>query len=124
MSVSAIQNSGVCPSPEVQRAQPAAPPAESPVKEDRVVPEERAFDRYEPEDKSDTETCSTDRVDREIEQLKKRKEQLEQQLRSAAPDVVTHTRSPATSNPGAGPEGQRFLPSPARSFFLTTSPPG
>ncbi len=86
MSVSAIQNSGVCPSPEVQRAQPAAPPAESPVKEDRVVPEERAFDRYEPEDKSDTETCSTDRVDREIEQLKKRKEQLEQQLRSAAPE--------------------------------------
>ena len=86
MSVSAIQNSGVCPSPEVQRAQPAPAPAESPVKEDRVVPEERAFDRYEPEDKSDTETCSTDRVDREIEQLKKRKEQLEQQLRSAAPE--------------------------------------
>ncbi len=88
MSVSAIQNSSVCPSPEVQRAQPApaAPPAEDPVKEDRVVPEERAFDRYEPEDKSDTETCSTDRVDREIEQLKKRKEQLEQQLRTAAPE--------------------------------------
>ena len=92
MSVSAIQNSGVCPSPEVQRAQPAAPPAESPVKEDRVVPEERAFDRYEPEDKPEVTVCDTGAVDRELESLRKEREQLEQQLRTAAPEQAEAIR--------------------------------
>ena len=89
MSISAIQNSGVYQSPEVQRTQPAPaalPAEEAPSKGERIVPEDRAFDRYDPEDKSDTETCSTDRVDREIKQLKRRKKQLEQQLRSASPE--------------------------------------
>ena len=94
MSVSAIQNSGVCPSPEVQRAQPApaAPPTEDPVKEDRVVPEERAFDRYEPEGKSEVTVCDTGAVDRELESLRKEREQLEQQLRTAAPEQAEAIR--------------------------------
>ena len=78
MSISAVSNSGVRQAPEVREA-PAARPAEE-AAEDRIVPEERAFDRYEPEDKSDTVTCNTDRVDREIEQLKKRRAELEQRL--------------------------------------------
>lgn len=94
MSVSAIQNSGICPSPEVQRAQPvpAAPPAEDPVKGDRVVPEERAFDRYEPEGKSEVTVCDTGAVDRELESLRKEREQLEQQLRTAAPEQAEAIR--------------------------------
>ena len=78
MSVSAIQSNGPYPSPEVQRAQPApaAPPAESPVKEDRVVPEER----------------DTGAVDRELESLRKEREQLEQQLRTAAPEQAEAVR--------------------------------
>ena len=40
--------------------------------------------RKEPEVKKDTETCDTSRVDREIEALKKRREQLKRQLESAA----------------------------------------
>ncbi len=95
MSISAIQNSGIYQAPEVQRAQaaPAAPPAEeAPAKGDRIVPEERAFDRYEPENKAETTTCNTDAVDREIEQLKKRQEELEQQLRAAAPEQAEALR--------------------------------
>ena len=89
MSISAIQNSGVYQSPETQKAQPApaAPPAEeAPSRDDRIVPEERAFDRYEPEDKRSTTTCDTGKVDRELENLRKRQEELEEQLRSAAPE--------------------------------------
>jgi len=86
MSISAIQNSGVYQAPEVRQAQtPTAAPAEE-AGEKRIVPEERAFDRYEPEDKADTTTCNTDQVDRELESLKKRQEKLEEQLRSAAPE--------------------------------------
>lgn len=89
MSISAIQNSSIYQAPEVQKPQaaPAAPVKEqSPVKADRIVPEERAFDRYDPESKAETTTCNTDMVDREIEQLKQQQEQLEQQLRAAAPE--------------------------------------
>ena len=46
MSISAIQNSGVYQSPETRKAQPAAPLVEeTPSRNDRIVPEERAF-RY------------------------------------------------------------------------------
>jgi len=86
MSISAVQNSSIYQAPEIQRSQaPASVPAEeSPEK--RIVPEERAFDRYIPEDKAETTTCNTDQVDREIEQLKKRHEELEEHLRTAAPE--------------------------------------
>lgn len=84
MSISAIQNSGVYQSPE---AWPAALPAEeAPSGDGRIVPEERAFDRYEPENKSEVTTCDTGEVDRELENLRKRQEDLTQQLRSAAPE--------------------------------------
>lgn len=89
MSISAIPNSGIYEAPEVRGAQPApaAPPAEeAPSGDGRIVPEERAFDRYEPEDKSETTTCDTGKVDRELENLRKRQEELTQQLRSAAPE--------------------------------------
>lgn len=87
MSISAIQNSGVYQSPEARKAQPAALPAEeAPSGDGRIVPEERAFDRYEPEDKSEVTTCDTGEVDRELENLRKRQEYLTQQLRSAAPE--------------------------------------
>ena len=89
MSISAIQNSGIYQAPEARSAQPApaAPPAEeAPSRDDRIVPEERAFDRYEPEDKSETTTCDTGKVDRELENLRKRQEELTQQLRAAAPE--------------------------------------
>lgn len=89
MSVSAIQNSSVYQAPEAQKAQPApaAPPAEeAPVKGDRIVPEERAFDRYEPEDKAEVTVCDTGRVDKELENLRKKQEDLTQQLRSASPE--------------------------------------
>lgn len=85
MSISAIPNSGIYPAPEVQKAAPASQPAQE-AGEDRIVPEERAFDRYEPEDKSETTTCDTGRVDRELENLRRRQEELTQQLRSAAPE--------------------------------------
>lgn len=89
MSISAIPSSGIDQAPEVQKDQPApsAPPAEeAPSRDDRIVPEERAFDRYEPENKSETTTCDTGKVDRELENLRKRQEELTQQLRSAAPE--------------------------------------
>ncbi len=89
MSVSAIQNSSVYQAPEAQKTQPApaAPPAEeAPVKGDRIVPEERAFDRYEPEDKAEVTVCDTGRVDKELENLRKKQEDLTQQLRSASPE--------------------------------------
>ena len=89
MSISAIPSNGIYEAPEVQKAQPAppAPPAEeAPSRDDRIVPEERAFDRYEPEDKSEVTTCDTGKVDRELENLRKRQEELSQQLRSAAPE--------------------------------------
>ena len=95
MSISAIQNSGIYQAPEVQQAQPApsAPPAEeAPSGEDRIVPEERAFDHYEPEDRSETTTCDTGKVDRELEHLRKQQEQLEQQLRAAAPEQAEAIR--------------------------------
>lgn len=93
MSISAIQNSGIYQAPEVRSAQPApaAPPAEE-APEDRIVPEERAFDRYEPEDKSETTTCDTGKVDRELENLRKRQEALEEQLRAAAPEQAEDIR--------------------------------
>lgn len=93
MSISAIPNSGIYQAPEVQSARPApaAPPAEE-APDDRIVPEERAFDRYEPEDKSETTTCDTGRVDRELENLRKRQEELEEQLRSAAPEQAEDIR--------------------------------
>lgn len=86
MSISAIQNSGVYQAPEVQPAPAAQPAKEAPSGEDRIVPEERAFDRYEPEDKAETTTANTDKVDRELESLRKRQEKLTQQLRAAAPE--------------------------------------
>lgn len=89
MSISAIQNSGVYQSPEAQKAQPApaAPPAEeAPSRDDRIVPEERAFDRYEPEDRAEVTVCDTGKVDRELENLRKQQEELTQQLRTAAPE--------------------------------------
>lgn len=89
MSISAIQNSGIYEAPEVRGARPApaAPPVEeAPSKEDRIVPEERAFDRYEPEDKAEITVCDTGKVDRELENLRKRQEELSEQLRSAAPE--------------------------------------
>lgn len=87
MSISAVQNNSIYQAPEVQKAQaaPAAAPAEE-AAEKRIVPEERAFDRYEPEDKSQVTTCNTDTVDRELENLRKEQEQLEEQLRAAAPE--------------------------------------
>lgn len=86
MSISAIQGGSIYQTPEVQRSQaPAAAPAEDSGQK-RLVPEERAFDRYIPEDKPEITTASTDQVDREIEQLKKRQEQLEQQLQTAVPE--------------------------------------
>lgn len=92
MSISAIQNSGIYQAPEVQKAQaPAAAPAEQ-APEKRIVPEERAFDRYEPESRAETTTCNTDKVDREIEQLKTRQEKLEEQLRAAAPEQADALR--------------------------------
>ncbi len=46
MSISAIQNSGVYQSPEARKAQTAAPLVEeTPSRNDRIVPKERAF-RY------------------------------------------------------------------------------
>lgn len=92
MSISAIQNSGIYQAPEVQKAQaPAAAPAED-AGEKRIVPEERAFDRYEPESKAETTTCNTDAVDQEIEQLKQQQERLEEQLRAAAPEQAEAIR--------------------------------
>ena len=64
MGISAIENSGVYRAPAVQKAAPASPPAE----ESRIVPEERAFDRYEPEDKSGVTVCDTGAVNRELAQ--------------------------------------------------------
>lgn len=95
MSISAIQNSGVYEAPKAQKAQPApaAPPAEeAPSRDDRIVPEERAFDRYEPEDRSETTTCDTGKVDRELENLRKRQEELSEQLRSATPEQAEAIR--------------------------------
>lgn len=89
MSISAIPNSGIYGAPEAQKAQPApaAPPAEeAPSRDDRIVPEERAFDRYEPEDRAEVTVCDTGKVDRELENLRKRQEELTQQLRTAAPE--------------------------------------
>lgn len=87
MSISAIQNSGIYQAPEVQKAAPAAAPVkEAPAGEERIVPEERAFDRYEPENKAETTTANTDKVDQELENLRKRQEELTQQLRAAAPE--------------------------------------
>ena len=86
MSISAIQNSGIYQAPEVGKEQaiPAARAEQSaPSKEDRIVPEERAFDRYDREPKEEITVCDTGNVDREIRQLKERQEQLEQQLRAA-----------------------------------------
>lgn len=92
MSISAIQTGGVYQAPEIQKAQaPAAAPAGE-AKGQRIVPEERAFDRYEPENKTQTTTANTDQVDREIEQLKKRKEQMEKQLHTAEPDQAESIR--------------------------------
>lgn len=89
MSISGIQSSGAYQVPEAQRTQ-AAPPVpaqeQGASKRDRLVPEDRAFDRYEPEDKAETTTANTDRVDRELAGSRKRQEELEQQLRSAAPE--------------------------------------
>lgn len=92
MSISAVQTNCIPQSPEIQRAQaPAAAPAEA-AKEQRIVPEERAFDRYDPENKSETTTANTDKVDRELEQLKKQQEQLEKQLRTAEPEQAETIR--------------------------------
>ena len=92
MSISAIQNNSIYQAPEVQKAQvPAAAPAEE-SGEKRIVPEERAFDRYEPENKSETTTANTDMVDREIEQLKKQQEKLEERLRTAGPEQAEDIR--------------------------------
>lgn len=86
MSISAIQSNSVSQIPELQRAQaPAAAPDEG-AGQKRIVPEERAFDRYIPENKAETTICNTDQVDQELEQLKQRQEQLEEQLRSASPE--------------------------------------
>ncbi|MDE6710405.1 MAG: hypothetical protein K2J76_07935, partial [Oscillospiraceae bacterium] len=46
-----------------------------------VSPEKSKND--DPEKKTESCTCNTDRVDREIKQLKEKQEQLEQRLRSA-----------------------------------------
>ena len=95
MSISPIQNSGIYEAPEVRSAQPApaAPPAEeAPSKDGRIVPEERAFDRYEPEDKAEVTVCDTGKVDRELENLRKRREELTQQLCSAAPEQAEAIR--------------------------------
>ena len=91
MNISAIPSSSVYQAPEVQRAQ-AAPAAEGPAKEDRIVPEERAFDRYDPESRAETTVCDTGKMDRELENLRKRQEQLEQRLRSAAPEQAQELR--------------------------------
>ena len=88
MGISAIENSGVYRAPAVQKAAPASPPAE----ESRIVPEERAFDRYEPEDSAEITICDTGKVDRELENLRKERDQLEQQLRSAAPEQAEDIR--------------------------------
>lgn len=94
MSISAIQNSSIYEAPETRKAQPAALPAEeAPSGDDRIVPEERAFDRYEPEDQSEVTVCDTGKVDRELENLRKRQEELTQQLRSAAPEQAEAIRS-------------------------------
>lgn len=95
MSISAIQNNDIYQAPEVQKAQPAptAPLAEeTPSKEDHIVPEERAFDRYEPEDRAEVTVCDTGKVDRELENLRKRQEELSEQLRSAAPEQAGDIR--------------------------------
>ena len=89
MSISAIQNSGVYQPPEAQKAPPAE---EAPSREDRIVPQERAFDRYEPEDRAEVTVCDTGKVDRELENLRKRQEELTQQLRSAAPEQAEAIR--------------------------------
>lgn len=92
MSISAIQSGGVYQAPEIRQSQaPAAAPAQE-AGEKRIVPEERAFDRYEPETKSETTTCDTDAVDQEIEQLKQRQEKLTEQLRAAAPEQAEAIR--------------------------------
>ncbi len=89
MSISAIPNSSIYEAPETRKAQsaPTASPAEeTPSGGDRIVPEERAFDRYEPGDQSEVTVCDTGKVDQELESLRKRQEELTQQLRSAAPE--------------------------------------
>lgn len=90
MSISAISNGSVQQAPEVRRVREAPDPR--PAEEERIVPEERAFDRYEPEDKQSTTTCDTVGVDRELENLRKRQEQLEEQLRAAAPEQAAAIR--------------------------------
>ena len=91
MSISAIQNSGIYEVPEVQKAHSPAAPAEA-ADEQRIVPEERAFDRYEPEDRAEITVCDTGKVDQELENLRKGQEQLEEQLRSAAPEQAEDIR--------------------------------
>ena len=95
MGISAIENSGVYRAPAVQKAAPASPPAE----ESRIVPEERAFDRYEPEDSAEITICDTGKVDRELENLRKERDQLEQQLRSAAPEQAEDIRRQLDNKP-------------------------
>lgn len=92
MSISAIQNGGIYQAPEVQKTHSAAAAPAEEAGEKRIVPEERAFDRYIPENKTETTTGNTDAVDREIEQLKQQKKQLEEQLRSAGPEMAETIR--------------------------------
>lgn len=90
------QNSvyGVTPRPEAaENKQDELVPEEKevPRKRDEYVPSEEDEDigLYEPpeenasEERSESCTCNTDRVDEEIKRLKEKQEQLEQKLRAA-----------------------------------------
>ena len=91
------QNSvyGVMPRPEAANNKQAEIVSEEkviPRKRDEYVPseEEKDIGLYTPpkdedvpEEKSETTTCNTDRVDEEIKRLKEKQEQLEQKLRAA-----------------------------------------
>ncbi|MCI8553430.1 MAG: hypothetical protein HFJ80_00590 [Clostridiales bacterium] len=66
--------------PQVQWEPPVSLPADEPASEE---PEMVAPTQERPDSRSESCTANTDRVDREIEKLKREKQQLEQQLRSA-----------------------------------------
>ena len=96
MQINNIQQNavyGVQPRPEAaenKRDELVPEEKEVPRKRDEYVPsgEDEDIGLYsppndDPEEKSETTTCNTDRVDEEIKRLKEKQEQLEQQLRAA-----------------------------------------
>lgn len=87
---------GVQPSPQTENKRSEAVPEEEnavPRKRDEYIPSEEDEDigLYTPpeagekseEEKSEVTVCNTDKVDKEIERLREKQEQLEQKLRAA-----------------------------------------